>query len=130
MKCSTPRRTVNLERVEHATYEANAHARTVKKRLESFEKDSDAAARMREHECRTCWYLYGATIAMQAFTQRDCDICGEEQTYSSSDTRPICLACAVRNKLCRACCGRVSMKRDARFTLKLPEVRREQQDEP
>lgn len=79
--------------------------RFVRKTLETAEAmaaDTKSTARRAAQRCKSCFYD-GPFLAGQAFTYRPCMCCGEVQTYSSTATDVLCMACAKAHELCKKC---------------------------
>ena len=64
--------------------------------------DPDAVLREAKGYCAICHYTQGG-IAGCAFTYQDCGLCGATQSYASTATDALCLACANAHRLCKSC---------------------------
>ena len=89
---------------------ARADIVALRKRLAALEIDSRREVRLRYCECPRCHYLRTGGTAGQAFTYRDCDECGESQSFATTATKKICTRCASRLHLCRECGGDLEME--------------------
>lgn len=73
-----------------------------------LETDSDKPTRLVEQNCKACYYF--SSIAGQAFTDQQCACCGTLESYSSTNTDALCMACAKGGDLCKHCGGDISMR--------------------
>jgi hypothetical protein len=74
------------------------------KRAEDYRSDSKKDVRCARHYCRTCFYLVGR-IGGAAITTQSCGLCLNSQTYGSTVTDLLCIACAASQNLCAHCGG-------------------------
>jgi hypothetical protein len=71
--------------------------------------DPEKTKRLESQLCVYCFYKEGG-FAGQAFSTKKCEICEDPQTYSSTDTDDLCLACAKEHKLCKHCNSHIDLK--------------------
>lgn len=71
-------------------------------RIERYVADEKREGRLKQLECRTCFYLRTA-VAGAAFTPGKCEEC--EQTFQHPNTAvpPYCESCATTHQVCRRC---------------------------
>ena|ERR1700733_10122927 len=74
----------------------------VRRALE-YSRDDKKKERLKEGECKFCFYLHHSRIGGSAMTTRPCGICGVPHMYSSTATDKICLDCAMKHQLCKYC---------------------------
>ncbi len=96
--------------VNRHTFYANKAIEKARKNLARCEVDAEREARCNVYECKMCFYLRGARLAGQAFTDRPCDICAKVVTYSSTATMKYCKPCAEKHQLCRECGGDLELR--------------------
>lgn len=78
---------------------ANSHLRRALEYLSEPErKKRDEAG-----ECKFCFYLRGGRIGGAAITQKPCDVCGTEMSFSSTAVDAVCKPCGAKHKLCVTC---------------------------
>ena len=100
-----------LDRVAmvRATESAADHVRHILAKAEAVEHDIDKGARIEAGMCPACHYLLnragGASI-----THQPCAMCGADQSYASTATDVLCLACAREHSLCKRCGGDREMR--------------------
>jgi hypothetical protein len=82
------------------------------KLAEAMKTDNDKIARLRSHECISCYYTgkIGGRIGGSAMTHKACMCCGQDQLYSSTNTDALCMTCAQKCDLCKHCGGDVQMR--------------------
>jgi hypothetical protein len=91
-----------------ATRIANDKVNSLLKRANEIENDSRKEERIKKQYCKSCFYQSG--MAGQAFTNRECMCCGENQIYSSTSTDALCIDCAKEHNLCKHCGGDLEMR--------------------
>lgn len=74
----------------------------IKERATNFVNDPKKKERIQNQLCQCCFYSE-SSMAGQAFTEKDCEICKETQQYSSTNTNKVCNKCAESNKICKHC---------------------------
>ena len=100
---------VDLEYVIRKTRNATERTTTLQHRLREFDSDGFKAARLSQVMCKSCYYLC-SHIGGCAMTIKPCGICGNEVTYSSTNTGVLCKECATKHHLCAYCGGDLDMK--------------------
>ena len=70
--------------------------------------DTRKAERLKRHECKACFYA--GRIGGAAITSRKCMSCGSDEIYGSTATDVLCMACAVKHRLCKHCGGDLEMR--------------------
>lgn len=76
---------------------------------ERVSNDPDKKDRLEKCQCKSCYYLRGR-IGGAAITNKPCDMCKEEQMFSSTCTDALCTKCAKDNDLCKFCGGDLHMR--------------------
>lgn len=71
-------------------------------------KDLNKDSRIKEQECRYCFYQ--DRIGGAAMTNNNCENCEKEMMFGSTSTDCTCLACAQSLGLCKHCGGDIDMK--------------------
>ena len=75
---------------------------------DKFMADPFKTDRLKACFCIPCFYQ--TRIGCAAITQQACMCCGEAQTYGSTDTDALCLACAQKNELCKHCGSDIKLR--------------------
>lgn len=75
-----------------------------------FLDDPERLQRIKDSQCKTCYYILRTRLGGNTATERACGICGKEEIYGTTATDPICMSCAVKNELCKRCGGDVHMR--------------------
>lgn len=96
--------------IERNTNMARTQVDNAIARAEMLSTDSERDQRLQAQECKYCWYLTRPRVGGAAITARECSICGTDQTFSSTNTDPLCKPCAHENSLCCHCGGDIDMK--------------------
>ena len=73
--------------------------------IEEYTKDKQKQAREGLCKCRYCYYLRGARLAGQAFTEWNCGVCDKESMHCNTSTPVVCMDCAKKHSLCSSCGG-------------------------
>jgi predicted nucleic acid-binding protein len=92
-----------------ATHVASGQVADAIQAVQDMTNDAQKDERLAKHFCKACFYLRRRTLAGQAFTHQPCACCLEEQTYSSTNTDALCLACAQEHKLCKHCSADIEL---------------------
>jgi hypothetical protein len=102
----------NIDKVSiyRATDTAKSRINDIRKKLDNADNDVDKKERLEKSLCKHCHYIYNTRIGCAMMTSRECGICKEPQTYSSTATDPLCAPCAKNNGLCKRCGGDIDMK--------------------
>ncbi len=101
---------VDAVSIYRATDNAKHRVKDLKIKIADFDNDPKKSERVEKSLCKHCFYIANAHIGGAMFTSRECGLCKEVQTYSSTATQPLCLPCAKENGLCKQCGGDVEMK--------------------
>lgn len=91
-----------------ATTMANNRIKSTLKLAERLQTDPEKSKRLEDQLCLSCYY-YNA-IAGQAFTNRECGLCGEDQLYGNTNTDALCKTCAKEHQLCKHCGGDLELR--------------------
>jgi len=105
METKKPLHPLTIRDVNTETFLNARYVNDLRNKLQAVEIDPRKEQRLAQHECRTCFYLRGERLAMQAFWDWTCNLCGVEGTYSCSAHPKLCTKCATDNSLCRECTG-------------------------
>ncbi len=98
-------RTVAIDDVRLATKAAEAvldHARWAI-------MDKMRRTRLVASLCPSCFYLPPAVAGM-AISEQPCGLCGQNETYPTTNVDLLCLACAKRKQLCKHCGADVELR--------------------
>lgn len=76
---------------------------------ENIKNDPDREDRLSKNLCPVCFYRNGE-MHMNAFYEKDCDICGFEMKFSTSCTGAVCMYCAGVHEICNRCGADVDLK--------------------
>jgi hypothetical protein len=106
---------MNRAKVDRYTYEWATHrnkdrVQWYRDALVKFDADPEKSKRLEKVECRTCFYFQSPRMVCQAFTERQCGVCGKEQRFCNSDTDVVCPDCARERGLCSHCGGDLNDK--------------------
>jgi len=91
---------------------ANERADKAVKLGEAIKYDSGREGRIVACQCKACFYtkaVYGR-MAGAAVTRQPCACCIVLQTYGSTSTDALCMACAREHSLCKHCGGDLEMR--------------------
>ena len=75
---------------------------------DKFGSDPLKTDRVQACLCIPCFYQ--TRIGCAAITQQACMCCGEAQTYGSTDSDALCLACSQKNELCKHCGSDIKLR--------------------
>jgi hypothetical protein len=75
-----------------------------------FLDDPERLQRIKDSQCKTCYYILRSRLGGPTATERPCGICGKNELYDTTTTDPICFDCAVKNELCKRCGGDIHMR--------------------
>lgn len=89
--------------IQHRTETSKLHMDVAFKRVDDCKKDARKVERLRQYECKWCFYFRGDRIAGQAFTDYTCGVCRKECSWSNTAVPAICPECTMRLKICRRC---------------------------
>lgn len=96
--------------MRRATQLAAARVTEALRLVEKYQTDPAKEHRLAVHKCKACYYR--AMIGGAAVTTKPCMSCGVDQTYGSTNTGVLCLACAKEHHLCTHCGGDLDMNTD------------------
>lgn len=96
-----PRRSMTRSNLESWTYRTKERMDGIIDLAHKLETEREQ--RLRECLCRMCYY--GSRLGGAAINSEPCMCCGEVQTYGSTNTDALCLACAQETGLCKHCGG-------------------------
>ena len=99
-----PARKLDTVAMVHATDQAAHYAAEVIRHADDIRNDPRKADREAKGECPACFYLTGRAGGA-SFTHQPCALCGVDQSFPSTCTDVLCLACANGHDLCRHCGG-------------------------
>lgn len=68
----------------------------------NLQEDFDKKERLSQSECLVCFYKKGG-LATNACVNTNCRSCNKEIWFGNSDTDELCINCAKKYKLCKAC---------------------------
>lgn len=83
----------------------NNNIAKMKVKIELYDEDPDKTKRLNENLCKSCYYVNNGGWGGQAITVKNCEDCGKEMTFASTNTDCFCNACALRNNICKHCGG-------------------------
>lgn len=72
------------------------------RRENEYNKDTYKEQRIKERNCKKCRYL-SPRIALQAFTNSNCMLCGKIIVNPTSDIDTVCMSCSEEKELCVHC---------------------------
>lgn len=90
---------------ENMTYIRNNRVRKLKSKIVLFDDDPNIEERQEQQLCKSCFYIYNDGWAGQAITTKNCEDCGKEMTFGSTNTDDFCTDCAIKNNVCKHCGG-------------------------
>lgn len=105
-----PRKTIDSVRVTSSTDFAISIASDCIQHALEYQSDFRKKERLKDNECKTCFYFRSGRIGGAAMTTQECAVCGKEVMYGSTNTDPLCLECAQAHELCKRCMGDVKMR--------------------
>lgn len=105
---SRPAKKLDIASMVWATTRASEKVERVAILAERIKDDTHKKARLEAHECKGCFYF--DSLGGAAITTQPCACCGIEQTYSSTNTDVLCMACAKEHSLCKHCGGDLDMR--------------------
>jgi len=106
-----------FDRVEHvrSTSTSKRYFTDLIDKADRAERDTEKPQRIAAQRCKACWYvLRGGMLAGQAFTEQPCACCLLPQTYGSTNTDALCMACAQAHSMCKHCGGDLDMRTQRR----------------
>lgn len=65
--------------------------------------DTKKKERLEEGLCKECYYFRGSPWAGQSFTTKNCEGCGIEMEFSTTDTDKYCKECSEAKQICKHC---------------------------
>ena len=65
------------------------------------------ARRHAARQCKACYYLRPAALALQGFTDYVCRICDQDQRHHNSNVPKYCPGCCATHQLCGTCGGSI-----------------------
>lgn len=92
---------------DNMTYYRNNQIRKLKSKLVLYDDDPNKEERLEKHLCKSCFYVYNDGWAGQAFTDKNCEDCGKEMIFSTTNTDSFCIECAKKNNVCKHCGGAI-----------------------
>ncbi len=99
---------MNRYNMQSATERACSYVSSLLDLAKEIDADSRKEDRIKEQECRHCFYV--RRMGGAAMTTRPCGCCAEEIMYGSTNTDALCKPCAIEHKLCTHCGGDIDMK--------------------
>jgi hypothetical protein len=96
--------------VQRATFLAKEHVEDLVRRAEMLNMDAGKEDRLKKCLCLSCYYVFTSRIGGAAITTRACGVCGNLETYSSTNTDALCIACAKVEELCKHCGGDMKLR--------------------
>ena len=94
---------IDSKRVQELTRRKLESIKRLKDGLESLSKDSSKDARLAQGLCLHCFYLKGATLAGQAFTEYQCQVCDNQNMHPNTATPDVCDNCSKKHNICCDC---------------------------
>lgn len=113
--------------VETDSYSMKEYGEERVKAAAAFILDATKAQRLKEHQCKPCFYFRRGGLAGQSMWTWDCRVCGEEQMHHNTATPQVCPSCCEKWKLCERCASDIdnSYKRKQKW----PELTKEKIEE-
>ena len=105
-----PRPSLDLERVNNATFCARERAEGSLRKALNYHRDTEREARLGARQCPWCWYFRRHRVAGQAFTDWTCAGCGAEKSHANTATPRLCAACAEKYGLCCECAADMELR--------------------
>lgn len=99
----SPPKGLDLDRVQRTTFFNRRSLDDWIRNAELAWIDKERKERESHQTCRWCWYARRVTLAGQTFTTSDCEVCGEEMRFPTTNTNPLCIPCAKKLHLCVRC---------------------------
>jgi len=90
------------------TGQAKDRIESVLLRANKYKHDPDKKDRLSSQQC--VWCFYTPTMAGQAFTSRECGLCGRDMKFGNTNTDAFCKDCAKEHGLCKHCGGDIKMR--------------------
>ena len=84
-----------------------------RERLKNFDSDSNKENRLKEQECKYCYYMRDG-IATQAFVEWVCGICNTKQHWHNGAHPRVCRECATKHNLCMYCGADIDLREKRR----------------
>lgn len=97
-------REFDLADIIHATYTAKERVTEAAKMVNDVFREK----RFNAQECQACFYL--SRIGGCAMTPKNCNACGIEVLYSSTNTDKLCHKCAIVRGVCKHCGADMDLK--------------------
>lgn len=72
-------------------------------KIHNYDQDERSTTRLLRRECKTCFYLKGGQVVLQAFTDYNCDACKNEYTHHNGGVPRYCIACSTEFEICVKC---------------------------
>lgn len=94
---------IDNKRVQELTRRRLESIKRLKDGLESLSKDENRDSRLAQGLCLHCFYLAGATLAGQAFTEYKCCVCEEKNMHPNTAVPDVCLDCSKKHSICTDC---------------------------
>lgn len=96
---------------ESTTYQMKSLAEARVASAMAYLTDAYKDKRVKDKECKACFYLCSSRIGGAACTTRPCAVCGEWNVFSgSTNIGAICDDCSDKHKLCTYCGGDILMR--------------------
>jgi hypothetical protein len=105
-----PKKTIDSVSVTRATDLAHQYSQDCIKRSLDFLADPRRKERLKELECKACYYIRTNRVGGASMTTQTCGICGSPEMYGSTNTDVLCAKCASEHQLCKYCGGDVLMR--------------------
>ena len=111
-----PKSPLNNSRIMSATHYATERAAYYAERAKTIAEDPERAERLTQMECQICWKQPKVGGCM--CTTKECDQCGTEMRFGSTNTDHLCLACAKSLGVCKHCLADIDLKQRRKLWIK------------
>ncbi len=97
--------------VESDTYQMKEFGEERVRCAAAYILDANKEKRLKEFECKSCYYFRRGGMAGQAFWNWSCAVCGEDQMHHNTNTPRVCFSCCDTHQLCQRCGGDIEQRR-------------------
>ncbi len=99
-----------LRSIQQATYYSKIHFDEMMVKAENAKADKLKTQRLKAGECAFCFYFRDSRFGGAAITTSNCRGCGEQMTFSNTNTDDFCKKCSEKYELCVRCGGDLNLR--------------------
>ena len=93
----------NKEQCENDSRRRDGRIGKMRAKFIMFDEDIRKEKRVEEQLCKSCYYVFNEGWAGQAFTEAECEDCGQTMIFATTNIDHFCLDCARKNNVCKHC---------------------------